>query len=68
MHQQMHTAVSCFISVQYNKILHIDDLVQERRNFIANAVELRLPCINPSIYHSSDGGNKDQTSFHHRFN
>ena len=28
---------------------HIDGLVQERRNFIANALELRLSCINPLI-------------------
>ena len=27
---------------------HIDGLVQERRNSIANALELRLPCTNPS--------------------
>ena len=26
----------------------IDGLVQERRNSIANALELRLSCINPS--------------------
>ena len=32
------------------RALHIDGLVQERRNSIANAVELRLSCINPSIY------------------
>ena len=30
-------------------ILYIDGLVQERRNSIANALELRLPCTNPSI-------------------
>ena len=29
---------------------HIDKLVQERRNSIANALELRLPCTNQSIY------------------
>ena len=28
---------------------HIDDLVQERRNSIANAMELRLSCTNPLI-------------------
>ena len=27
---------------------HIDGLVQERRNFIVNALELRLSYINPS--------------------
>ena len=31
--------------------LHIDELVQERRNFIANALELHLSGTNPSIYH-----------------
>ena len=29
--------------------IHIDGLVQERLNSIANALELRLPCTNPSI-------------------
>ena len=29
----------------YNQI---DELVQERRNFSANALELRLSCTNPS--------------------
>ena len=29
---------------------HIDGLVHERRNPIANALELRLSCINPSTY------------------
>ena len=28
---------------------HLDGLVQERRNSIALAMELRLSCINPSI-------------------
>ena len=28
---------------------YIDGLVQERRNSIANALELSLSCINPSI-------------------
>ena len=28
----------------------IDKLVQERRNSIANALELRLSCTNPLIY------------------
>ena len=28
---------------------NIDGLVQERRNSIANALELRLSCTNPSI-------------------
>ena len=29
---------------------HFDGLVQERRNFIANALELRLSCTNPSTF------------------
>ena len=28
---------------------HVDELVRERRNSIANAVDLRLSCTNPSI-------------------
>ena len=31
--------------------LDLDGLVQERLNSIANALELRLSCSNPSIYH-----------------
>ena len=30
---------------------HFDGLVQERRDSIANALELRLSCTKPSIYH-----------------
>ena len=29
---------------------HINGLVQERLNFIANALELRLPCTKPSVW------------------
>ena len=29
---------------------HVDGLVQERRNSIANTLELRLSCTNPSMY------------------
>ena len=29
---------------------HLDGLVQERRNCIANAMELRLSCTNPSVW------------------
>ena len=39
--------ISCLILFL---IAYIDGLVQERCNSIANALELRLPCINPSIY------------------
>ena len=35
--------------VMQKKHFHIDGLVQERRNSIVNALELRLPCTNPSI-------------------
>ena len=31
-------------------ILHIDGLMQERRNCIVNALELRLSCTNPSMW------------------
>ena len=31
-------------------VTHINGLVQERRNSIANVLELRLSCTNPSIY------------------
>ena len=34
---------------------HIDGLVQERRNSIANALELRLYCTNPSKYKEING-------------
>ena len=30
-------------------IIHVDGLVQERRNSTANALELHLSCINPSM-------------------
>ena len=33
-------------------INHIDGLMQERRNSIANALELRLSCTKPSIWSS----------------
>ena len=32
---------------------HVDGLVQERHNSIANALELCLSCTNPSIWHRS---------------
>ena len=34
---------------------YIDELVQERRNSSALAVELRLSCTNPSIYPADSG-------------
>ena len=36
-----------------NISVYIDGLVQERRNPIANALELRLSCTNPSIWEMS---------------
>ena len=35
----------------YCKKRNIDGLVQERRNSIADAMELRLSCINPSVWY-----------------
>ena len=32
----------------HNQLSHIDGLMQQRSNSIANALELRLPCTNPS--------------------
>ena len=40
--------------IYYNRILHIDGLVQERCSSIANALELHLSCTKPSIYHDQD--------------
>ena len=36
----------------FRRILHIDGLMHERRNSIAKTLELRLSCINPSIFAS----------------
>ena len=38
------------VELKLNFIGHIDISVQERRNFIANSLDLRLSCTNPSIY------------------
>ena len=37
------------MSAMYIYIYYIDGLVQERRKSIANALELRLSCTNPSL-------------------
>ena len=37
-----------------NSTYHIDGLMQERHNSIANAVELCLSCINPSIWYQEE--------------
>ena len=42
------------VSCHYPVYMYIDGLVQERRNSIANALELLLSCINPSKYRSPD--------------
>ena len=40
----------CIMSLDIDRVEpNIDGLVQERRNSIANALELRLSCTNPSI-------------------
>ena len=44
---------------QYFHQSQIDGLVQERRNSIANALELRLSCTNPSKYRSIPSRNSD---------
>ena len=43
------------IESRYNTVhfLHIDGLVQERRNPSANAMELHFSCTNPSIWNGS---------------
>ena len=39
-----------FVNVTDWNLSHIDGLVQERRNSIANALELRRSCTNPSTW------------------
>ena len=36
--------------------VNIDGLVQEKRNYIANTLELRLSCTTPSIWYSFHHG------------
>ena len=43
--QLLHYTFGC----HYNTVQHIDGLVQERRNSVANTLELRLSCTNPSM-------------------
>ena len=45
----IHDIVDLYISIQQNKKVYIDGLMQESCNSIANAQELCLSCINPSI-------------------
>ena len=42
--------MTCVENLKYIYIyIYLDGLVQERRNSIANALELRLSCTNPSL-------------------
>ena len=41
---------SALVQVSVGTEIRIDGLVQERRNSIANALELRPSCTNPLIY------------------
>ena len=36
---------------QMDALIHVDGLVQERRNFSALAMKLRLSCIKPSLWY-----------------
>ena len=49
----------CHILPPQDTYLHIDGLVQERRNSIANALELRLYCTNPSLWSQNLGDGHD---------
>ena len=42
--------ISHYLHKQWAGRVYIDGLVQERRNSIVNALELRLICTNLSIY------------------
>ena len=48
----VHSARHPIIQFNRKAVGHFDGLVQERRNSIANALELRLSCTNPSIYYT----------------
>ena len=45
----LHWFLSCDIHFKGMVWKYLDGLVQKRRNSIANALELRLSCTNPSI-------------------
>ena len=40
-----------YLTMVVIEAIDIDGLMQERRNSIANALELRLSCIDPSIWY-----------------
>ena len=57
---QAYVAIWCHrtsLVSQFETWIHmcIDGLMQERRNSIANALELHLPCINPSRWWTDNG-------------
>ena len=51
----LHNNVQVWVR-DWGLVIHIDGLVQERRNTIANAVKLHLYFTNPSIYTSINLG------------
>ena len=72
-HTQNHPWIYCYIHglMQESGAYHIDWLVQERCNSIANALELHLSCTNPSIwFHSVTGTWTDRwmtiNTFYHK--
>ena len=46
---QLYHSCEYILWIHWFSILYFDGLVQQRRNSIANALELRLSCTNPSI-------------------
>ena len=46
------------LEICLNRAVYIDGLVQERRNSIANTLELRLSCTNPSIQRKKERESK----------
>ena len=50
-----HSFMSWLLSHRPRSISHMDGLAHERRNSIANALELRFSCTNSSIYRLQKG-------------
>ena len=42
-------SIFIFLNTMHPKVIHIDGLVQERRNSSATAMEFRLSCTNPLL-------------------
>ena len=57
-----HGIISIF---DYHMKTHVDGLGQERRNSIANALELRISCTNPSMSFHVDGQEVWSIIIHH---